>query len=559
MSQDSSLVARSLRIALALLGSTIAITAWAQPAPQTAPPAAATPPVPSSPLPSATAPLAPAPSGQPPAGPAIPSLNTNPNATIDQLVTPPANRLAVPSAATGLGGRPSLGVVSASLSSAPFVMGDFFGGGLAFFGGRQTVSFQQHAPGAILAGGPGDPNSIIAFEFGTDTTPNDVFTQAPGLDLANPGDGADTFVILEPIPPSDALTSPGPGFVFDGGTAVYTNSNNAGATTAVPGTYQNNELWFLNYSFSRTIGFDPQTDPQRANGRPIPGPGVATRRIKIAENFSPEVRDRAFLSYSFFNDAFGNLGDISRYVVGFEKILWSDLVSFEARLPLAGTFGSVQAIDGIPNRDFEIGNTTLILKAVLLRNDRFIWSGGTGISLPTADDSVAQLGGQNVIRINNESIHLLPFMGLLYRFHSKTSIQSYLQLDVATNGDPVFANLLGGTLPQIGTFNDSALLHADIAVNHTFYRNDRAKCLRAAIANAEIHYSGTLQSADVVTSNGLTYTNLQENFNIVNATVGTHLQFGDRLVVTPGVAVPLQRGLNRQFDYEAIVQANYLW
>lgn len=434
------------------------------------------------------------------------------------------------------------------------MQGDFFAGGLAAVTGIQTVAFSQHAPGFILTGTPGDPNATLAFEVGADLIPNDIFTVGIGMDLDPGTDGnADTFVIAEPVPPSDALTSPGPGFVYDNnGTAVYTNSG--ALTTAQPGAFNNGELWFINYSYSRTIGVDPNGNPVR----PIPSPGVSVRRVKIAENFSPEVRDRAFFNFSFFNDSYGGLGDISRYLLGFEKILVDQLVSLEVRLPLAGTYASTQALDRRPNRDFEIGNTAFILKSVLWRTDQLIWSGGCGVAIPSADKTAISNNGANIVVIKNRTVRILPFTGLLLRDGRDTAFQAYAQLDVAANGDPIFGNLNGGVLPKIGVFNDSTLLHLDASVSHTVYRNPQARYLRGAMANAEIHYTGTLQESDFISANGLTYTNLKRHFNVVNATFGAHFVLGDNFVVSPGMSIPLRSGLDEQFDYEAIVQMNYL-
>lgn len=482
-----------------------------------------------------------------------PGLNFDPNAPIDDLAPPPVPLPPPPSANRALPSQFRLGVTQASASAAPFMMGDFFGNGLANVFGSQTVRFQMHAPGIILAGGPGLATSTLGFEFGTDPFPNDVFTIGVGQDLVNAPDGADTFNIAEPLPPNDALTSPGPGFLFDGGTAVYTDS--AGQTTAQAGTYADGELWFIDYSYTQTIGINPNTGEPI---RPVPSPGVATRRVKIAENFSPEVRDRAFFNYSFFNDAYGGLGDISRYILGFEKIVVDDLVSVELRLPLAGTYASGQALEQRVNRDFELGNAAVIVKGVLLRTDRLIWSGGLGVAVPLADDTVITSGGQKVIEIKNESVHLLPFLGMLVRCTPKTAAQGYIQVDVATNGDPVFGDLLGGPLPKLGVFNDSTLLHLDLGLNHTFYQNRRARYVNGLIGNAEIHYTGTTQESDFITANGLTYTNLKRNFNVLNATFGTHLLFGDNLVVSPGMSIPLRDGLDEQFDYEALLQVNYI-
>ena len=78
------------------------------------------------------------------------------------------------------------------------------------------------------------------------------------------------------------------------------------------------------------------------------------------------------------------------------------------------------------------------------------------------------------------------------------------------------------------------------------------------LLNAEVHYTGTLNEPDVVRDGSLVYSNLQRHFNIVNATFGSHLVLPNNIVVSPAMAIPLRGGLDKQFDYEAIVQLNYL-
>ena len=495
-----------------------------------------------------------------------PPLNTTPNAPISDLV-PPAPGLpgagGFPGAGNGLGGpvpnlsnnRFGAGSSRGSFASAPTMMGDFFGGGFSQFGGSQTVSFSQHADATLLSGSPGDSDAILGFEFGGDVVPNDIFTNgnsADGMDLS--GDSfIDTLGLSEPIPPSDALTSPGIGFVFDGGTATYTQV--ASSDAAANGTYQtgSGESWLISYSYTQAL----DSGSPSAVIRPLPGPGVSARRVKLSENFSPEVRDRFFFNYNFFNDTFGGLGDISRYVLGMERMLVDDLFSVEVRLPMAGTYGSTQDLAKPEDRDFEFGNLTLIGKTILLRGDRFIWSGGLGVGAPTADDSRLQRNGEDLLVVKNRSVHLLPFTSLFYRYSKDTFFQTYLQADVAANGDPVFGDLTGGNLPKLGTFTDSTLLYLDFAVNRVLYRNRCSKRVRQVIGNAELHYTSTLQDSDSVGAGNLTYTNLKRNFDIVNTTVGAHIVMANNFVISPAIAVPLSSGLDKQFDYEAIVQLNY--
>ena len=533
--------------------------------------------VPSTPNPQAPGPQAPVSQtpGPPSTGTASPPLPipgssdqapADPNATAppqinDAFANPltaplaPPTNLPVPGAlgrgaglGAGLGLSASLGATADSFSSSPTMIGDLFGGGVSVVNSLKPITRSFHSAGTILNGS--GATADLVFEFGNGT-PNDIFTQAgTGVDIS--GDGLiDQFDILEPIPPTDAPLAPGPGFRFVGGEAVYTNSN---LTTApVDGNFNNGDFWFVKYTYESELF---------ANGNQnilIAGPDVATRRTKLSENFSPEVRDRCFFNYSFFNDAFGGLGDVSRYVLGFEKVLIDDLMSFEVRLPMAGTYSSRQRVEQPGERDFELGNATLISKFVLLRSDDFTMTGGTGITVPFADDARLLQGTNELLRIENEAVHILPFTGILYRYDKLTTFQAYTQFDVDMQGNPVLANLNGGPLRGIGRFTDSTIGHADISAHRLVYDQRRSTSkLKGVIANAELHYTGTLRESDTVAGEGVVVTNLKRNFNVVNGTVGAHFLVGNHVVVTPALSVPLRDGLDEQFDYEAILQLNYL-
>ncbi|WP_442509292.1 hypothetical protein SH528x_000858 [Novipirellula sp. SH528] len=451
-------------------------------------------------------------------------------------------------------GFSDFGATQGSYSFDPTIIGDFFGGGFSNFQGTQTVTFAQTLSGDILSGGPGSASSIIAYEVGMDSPHNDIFTSGTGFDSSGNG-SIDTFFLAEPLPTSDAPTSPGPGFVFDPSTATAVHTQGAAdPPSGSPILYNDGDNWFVTYQYNGAVGGN------HSESIPVPGPGVSTRRVKVAENFSPAVRHRAYLNYNFFNDAFGGLGDISRYTLGIEHVLLKDLISVEVRLPTAATYGSTQTIGARQDRNFEIGNLTIIPKGVLLYDRNYTWSAGLGFSVPTADDTRLRSNGQDLLVVENESVHLLPFTGLMYRYSDDLSFQTYMQLDIAANGDPIRGNRVNNTLPLIGKFNDSTLMHLDVAATKSIYRNRNRNSgfIQQALLNTELHYTGTLQDSDVVSAGGLRYANLASNFNIVNATAGVHLVLSDKLVVTPAMSIPLRDGLDEQFDYEAMVQINYL-
>ncbi|MGV3485298.1 MAG: hypothetical protein ACO1RT_12835 [Planctomycetaceae bacterium] len=515
-----------------------------------APAAQATPSVPGTP----SAPASPgdgsaATPDQPDAPPTISEPFADPlaNQTPGAFPPPTAPSPNLGAGAAGLGLSSSLGVTAGSASFAPTMMGDLFGGGVSIIGASQETTRSFFSQGTIISGSGN--SAVLAFDFGSGT-PNDIFTDA-GTGVDTSGDGqVDQFDILEPLPPTDAPTSPGPGFVYQAGQAVFTGSNTSSAPAN--GAFTDGDFWFIKYSYVSDVFANG------SEGIVIAGPDSATRRTKLSENFSPDLRDRVFFNYNFFNDAFGGLGDVSRYVLGLERIVFDDVMSVEVRLPMAGTLTSHQQADSPGDRSFELGNMTLVGKFLLLKSDDLTWTAGSGVTAPLADDARLMRGDNELLRIENEGIHFLPFMGLLKRFDRRTYFQAYTQFDFDANGNPVAVNLGGGPLQDIGTFSDSALAHVDLSGHRVIYQNRRpSSILKALIANAELHYTGTLQESDVVSGGGVTVANLKGNFNIVNATFGAHLLLGKNLVVTPGMAVPLRDGLDEQFDYEALLQMNY--
>lgn len=494
-------------------------------------------------------PQTPPPNGQRPADDPAPELAPGDDLTVD-TAQPTADADAgadtndfgnLDAAAFGLSASlASAGIQRGSFSAAPTMTGDLFGGGVSKVFGTQRVQFGQTLRGFILNGEPdGSANAVIG--FGVGGPPSDIFTTGLGTDT-DANTFIDEFAIVEPLPPSNAPTSPGPGFVFVGGTAVFLGT----------GAFVNDQDWDVQYSYARSIG-GPHNAPVI-----LAGPDVATRRVKIAENFSPEVRDRAYMNYSYFNNAFGGLGDVNRWVLGLERILVEDMVSVEFRLPMATTLGSRQDINSPGARNYEIGNLTTIAKVVMLRDQSSIWTAGMGITAPLADDARLMQGSQTLLRIRNEAVNLLPFAAVLKRLSDDVAVQLYTQIDVDVNGNEISGNLAGGPLPVLGQLRDSTLMHIDASYHHVLLRQSRREMIREVIGNAELHYTGSLEKAGVVRGNGLTITDLAERFDVVNATFSSHWVLGENIVMTPGISIPLTTGMNRQFNYEAILQLNYL-
>ena len=297
----------------------------------------------------------------------------------------------------------------------------------------------------------------------------------------------------------------------------------------------------------------------------IPNAG-GSLRVKISDNNSPMPRDRIFYSYNHFANAlplfeqFAMTGamDVDRHVPGFEKTFWDGLASFELRTPVAYTQNSRVFLNGVgPAKNTEFGNIAAAFKFLLWQNDELAIAAGTGVNVPSADDAQLYQTGDRLLTVKNEAVHIMPYVGFLWRPTNLTYIQSFVQVDVDANGNPV----IDDSGVQAGVLNDQTLLYFDISAGFWLFYNPEASFLTGITPMAEFHYTTTLQDADIVIASTSAGTiglgNVFNQLSIPNVTVGTHFWIGPNSVFTVAAAFPLaDREYNRQFDAEVIAQFN---
>jgi hypothetical protein len=289
----------------------------------------------------------------------------------------------------------------------------------------------------------------------------------------------------------------------------------------------------------------------------VPQGGAAVRRVKISENNSPLPQCRVFFNYNFFNDVYAGIGDVNRYTAGAEWAFNDKCSSLEVRAPFASTIDSTQTVGAI-GHGTEFGNVTLTYKQVWRQSECAVITYGLGVAIPTSRDARLLLpSGQEALHVDSEAVHLLPYVALLNRTTERLFWQSFIQLDFDCNGNPVHAGLPGPGLDRIGVIQDSALLFIDFGMGYTFYENECAQALTAAAALLELHYSTTLQDADTVQGNGFVVRDFDNRFDVLNLTAGVNFMLQHGASIRPAMVVPLRTGNDRQFDYEAVVQANW--
>jgi hypothetical protein len=252
--------------------------------------------------------------------------------------------------------------------------------------------------------------------------------------------------------------------------------------------------------------------------------------------------------------------------------------------------------------DTEFGNMTLILKGVLYQTDRFLVSGGASLGIPTAQDNrvrvIDYLGDvsdndveiqrERLFHIHNDTWALSPFLAFLAVPNDRFFVQGFMQVDFPLNKSRIDyfegplintepAELQFGSLTATDHIREQTLLQTDIGTGFWLVRNRGDSWLTGVAPTLELHYTTTLNNADVrslpnairssnlqvVGPNGTPIPepspqvgNLRNRVDLLDMTVGTTFEFNNRTTLAAGFAFPLRSGDNRTFDWEFLLQLN---
>jgi len=319
------------------------------------------------------------------------------------------------------------------------------------------------------------------------------------------------------------------------------------------------------------VGFNGEVDLPTAGG---------SRRVKIAENDSPIPVDRVFFNYNHFHNVF-QLSEqitqppglpptvrqvpIDRYTVGVEKTMAEGEYSVELRLPFNGTFDEQLQTVGVDGGN--IGNLAIVFKSLLYSDEELAIGAGLGIDTPTGSDTVGRIGQAN-LRFNNQSLHLLPYIGFLlapgdptWGWNDGLFLSGYAQIDISTDGNSV--NLLppGGTATtSLGKFNEQNLGFLDLGLGYWLYRNPYAERLTGLAVVSELHYTTALQNSDQLTLNlagaDITVASRGNRFDVLNGTIGVQMLMFEVSSLRIAGVFPLRDEDQRFFDSEVQVQFN---
>jgi hypothetical protein len=276
--------------------------------------------------------------------------------------------------------------------------------------------------------------------------------------------------------------------------------------------------------------------------------------VKIAEGESPLPMDRVFLKFNFYNDLsparwtdptqpIHNV-DLYRYVFGFEKTFMDGQISLGLRVPfytmeaeakqltVSPSLGGPTLGPGGPGfTDTELGNISAIAKGILWEDQKTgnIISVGATVSMPTATSKLLNFGQSTVA-------YMQPFGAF-----------------ILNRGDLFVQGFSSITAPLVSA--ESTVMFNDVGVGYWMYRsNDAAGWLTAVVPTFEVHVATPLRS-QLTNVSIFGATDGLQLYNVVDLTLGSTFQFGERSTLGVAAVVPVTGP--RLFDMEAIVQFNY--
>lgn len=291
--------------------------------------------------------------------------------------------------------------------------------------------------------------------------------------------------------------------------------------------------------------------------------GAGTRRFKNEQTRALPT-DRVIFVYNHFHNAvelkhFSGAGpqsdveNVDQYTIGFEKTFGDGLWSVEARMPFAGD--SDLAVTDIGIDSGHVGNLAITLKRLLYSDDDVALAAGLAVTAPTGSDTHFNIAnGAARITVENEAVHLLPYLGLLTTPADDWFVHAFAQVDVAANGNGLsYFTPIGFPTTLNGAVTEQTLMYLDLSIGHWWYRSDEDDGLTGLASVIEFHYTTSLNDAHSSDLGGVGFFNLGNGFNrfdVVNMTVGLHTEWSTNTAIRTALVVPLGNEEDRFFDSE---------
>ncbi len=163
------------------------------------------------------------------------------------------------------------------------------------------------------------------------------------------------------------------------------------------------------------------------------------------------------------------------------------------------------------------------------------------------------------MRIANDSVYMMPFLGALYTPDDRFFTQGFLQYAAPANANHVYVNnaFTGTTLTSAGSIRDVPYIFADIGTGYWFYQNDETPGVTGFSTTLELHYNSSLATTNVINTGMYQIGSAFNSVQMLNFVIGGHLYFNQNTVLTVGYACPFGNPADQMFKGELRAFLNY--
>jgi hypothetical protein len=283
------------------------------------------------------------------------------------------------------------------------------------------------------------------------------------------------------------------------------------------------------------------------------------RPFKLSDNWQPIPIDRVYFNYNHFNNVPTVITNsavrvynrsFDRYTMGIEKTFFGGMMSVDFRAPwISGLNGDQRLGLGTPPvQGTQFSNLAVATKLLLISRRRFALSTGLGTTFPTGNNFrlLDSSGTVELASMQNQSVHLQPFLGFVTTPGGRAFLQGVAQVDVDVNGNPVWLNGAG-----YGRIQAQPLLYTSLSGGVWIYENPCARLLSGVAPIIELHYTSTLKNTDQLSGQ---FSNILNRQDFLNLTGGTTFALGQRSYLTLAGTVPLRTFPGRGFNGETVIQ-----
>lgn len=318
---------------------------------------------------------------------------------------------------------------------------------------------------------------------------------------------------------------------------------------------------------SLTVTFGPQI---------FSAPTSGGTPLQIGFHNSPVPHSRLFFGYGNFHNAFDRSGQhLRRFTFGMERCLADGMASLDIRIPLTNGPNPTQTVEPPGTADIDgehtaFGNISLAVKSILWQTDGVAVSGGLGLLTPTASkrDFVSTAGPR--WRVRNQTVGVSPFLAALSVPNDRWFAHGFWSFDLPVGDDSVrYTRAVTGFFPAVssrGEMDRQALMHLDAGVGY----RPIGRWSQYFTHTAELHYTTTLEDADVVTvfdpfltaGGGTGFSTIGNSANrvdILNLTLGSTLRLTRRTSAALAWVWPLREfgDGQRPFDWAFLLHIDH--